>query len=312
MMTRPGPNSRVADRWAAGYSTIFTEKDRAPRVASDGTSFRLLRSTVSDWNYARRSSSCLTASHLQGPKELMTNDFGPPPLSGDHHEITTGKLCEDFFGHYSGHYLVAMDRPQPAYLDDDLEVLHTVVGTMGNNVYVLRCVTSGQAVLVDAAAEPEALLPWAQSLGVAQVLTTHGHHDHIGACPSFRQAGILVLIGAADADRLPGHDRVMNDGDVIQVGNVAIDVTSTPGHTPGSVCFQPRGKPLVFTGDTLFPGGPGATHFPGGDFPTIIGSITTKIFDAMSDGTTILPGHGDSTTVGDERPNLTEWIERGW
>ncbi|NBO84205.1 MAG: MBL fold metallo-hydrolase, partial [Actinobacteria bacterium] len=85
----------------------------------------------------------------------------------------------------------------------------------------------------------------------------------------------------------------------------------TPGHTEGSICFQVAGTPLLFSGDTLFPGGPGATKFEGGDFNTIITSISNTLF-ALPDTTLVLPGHGNDTTIGEERPHLDEWIARGW
>ena len=86
----------------------------------------------------------------------------------------------------------------------------------------------------------------------------------------------------------------------------------TPGHTPGSVCFRVEGKPILFSGDTLFPGGPGATQFEGGDFPTIITSIEDRLFSRLAPDTLVLPGHGDDTTIGAESPHLQEWIDRGF
>jgi glyoxylase-like metal-dependent hydrolase (beta-lactamase superfamily II) len=84
-----------------------------------------------------------------------------------------------------------------------------------------------------------------------------------------------------------------------------------PGHTPGSISFELEGTPLLFTGDTLFPGGPGNTQTELGDFDTIIESITNRLF-TFPDSTIVLPGHGLDTTIGTERPHLEEWIERGW
>ena len=95
------------------------------------------------------------------------------------------------------------------------------------------------------------------------------------------------------------------------VGRTRLHTITTPGHTPGSICFKVVDKPLLFSGDTLFPGGPGATQYEGGDFPTIIESIDNRLFTLPPD-TLVLPGHGDDTTVGTERPHLQEWIDRGW
>ena len=103
----------------------------------------------------------------------------------------------------------------------------------------------------------------------------------------------------------------LDDAEVIEVGRLRLDAIHTPGHTPGSISFHVRGTPLLFTGDTLFPGGPGNTSFEGGDFATIIGSITSGLF-TFPDDTIVLPGHGVDTTIGTERPHLDEWIDRGW
>ncbi len=107
-----------------------------------------------------------------------------------------------------------------------------------------------------------------------------------------REAGIDVMVGAADAGQLPGYDLLIDDESVIEVGDVRLRAMHTPGHTPGSVSFKVEGAPLLFTGDTLFPGGPGATHFEGGDFPTIISSIEQRFFAPLDADVTIWPGHG--------------------
>ncbi|HEY2430960.1 MAG TPA: MBL fold metallo-hydrolase, partial [Acidimicrobiales bacterium] len=149
-------------------------------------------------------------------------------------------------------------------------------------------------------------------LGVRQVLETHGHWDHIQAVPAVRNAGYEVGVTAADASMLPSYDFVLEDGSVIKVGRLRLHTILTPGHTPGSMCFRLEGSPVLFSGDTLFPGGPGATSFPGGDFPTIIRSIEDRLFATLPAETRVLPGHGESTTIGTEAPHLQEWIDRGW
>jgi glyoxylase-like metal-dependent hydrolase (beta-lactamase superfamily II) len=191
------------------------------------------------------------------------------------------------------------------------EIHKVVVGPMDNNVFVLRCTETGDAVLLDAANEHDRLLDLCRTLGVRSVLETHGHWDHIQAVPQLRDAGYEVHVTAEDAGRLPSYDQLLDDDTVIPVGRLRLRTIHTPGHTPGSMCFLLEGAPVLFSGDTLFPGGPGATKFPGGDFPTIIESIEGKLLTLPAE-TQVLPGHGDDTTIGTERPHLQEWIDRGW
>lgn len=196
--------------------------------------------------------------------------------------------------------------------DDDFEIHKVVVGDFDNNVFVLRCRRSGDAVLIDAANEHDLLLDLASSLGVRSVLETHGHWDHIQAIPQMRDAGYSVSVASEDADMLDSYDEVLEHDAVIEVGDLRLRTIKTPGHTPGSICFRLEGKPILFSGDTLFPGGPGNTSFEHSDFDTIIGSIEDRIFAPLDAGTLVLPGHGDDTTIGAESPHLQEWIDRGW
>ena len=196
--------------------------------------------------------------------------------------------------------------------DAAAEVHQVVVGPMDNNVYVLRCRETGDAVLLDAANEHDRLLELCTALGVRQVLETHGHWDHIQAVPALRDAGYAVHVTAEDAAMLPSYDEILEDEAVIEVGRLRLHTIHTPGHTPGSMCFRLEGAPLVFSGDTLFPGGPGATSFEGGDFPTIIRSLEDRLFRPLAADTIVLPGHGERTTIGTESPHLQEWVDRGW
>jgi glyoxylase-like metal-dependent hydrolase (beta-lactamase superfamily II) len=183
---------------------------------------------------------------------------------------------------------------------------------MDNNVFVLRCRQTGDAVLLDAANEHDKLLDLCRVLNVRKVLETHGHWDHIQAVPAVRDAGYEVGVTSQDAAMLPSYDFVLEDSSVIEVGRLRLHTILTPGHTPGSMSFRLEGSPVLFSGDTLFPGGPGATKFPGGDFNTIIRSIEDRLLSDLPGDTIVLPGHGADTTIGDERPHLQEWIDRGW
>lgn len=198
------------------------------------------------------------------------------------------------------------------HLEDDRAEVHKVVlGPLDTNVFVLRCKATGEAVLVDAADDAPQLEALCGALGVRLVLQTHGHFDHVAAVPGLREAGYRVGIAAADAGMVDGHDFLLEDGQVFEVGELRLRTMATPGHTPGSTSFLLDGEaPLLFGGDTLFPGGPGATR-PPGDFPTIIQTIATRLF-TLDPATRVLPGHGADTTVGTERPGLQEWIRRGW
>ncbi len=203
--------------------------------------------------------------------------------------------------------------PSTLHLSDSgWEVHKVVVGPVDNNVFVLRCTTSGEALLIDAANEHGLQLDLARSLGVRRIVETHGHWDHIQAVTELRDAGYSVGVTGADAAMLPSYDEVLDDDDVLEVGELRVRTIATPGHTAGSMCFAVAGTPLLFSGDTLFPGGPGATHFEGGDFRTIIRSIEDRLFVPYGSDTVVLPGHGDDTTIGAESPHLQEWVDRGW
>jgi glyoxylase-like metal-dependent hydrolase (beta-lactamase superfamily II) len=195
--------------------------------------------------------------------------------------------------------------------DEQAEIHKVVVGPYENNVFVLRCTQTGDAVLIDAANEHERLLDLCQALGVRQVIETHGHWDHIQAVPAVRDAGYRVAVTAEDAAMLPSYDDVLEDESVVEVGRLRLHTILTPGHTPGSMCFKLEGSPVLFSGDTLFPGGPGNTEGDPNRFAQIIEQVDRKLFTLPPD-TIVLPGHGLDTTVERERPHLDEWVERGW
>ncbi|MFA5882750.1 MAG: MBL fold metallo-hydrolase [Acidimicrobiia bacterium] len=202
--------------------------------------------------------------------------------------------------------------PRRAHFEDSgVRVDKLIVGPFENNVFVVRCTSTGEAVIVDAANEHELLLDVSRATGVRRVLTTHGHWDHIQAVTAMRDAGIDVGISEADAAMLPAYDFVIPDDDVIAVGDLRLRTILNPGHTPGSISFLVEDHPVLFTGDTLFPGGPGNTQTPEGDFDLILESIDRRLFTLPGD-LLVFPGHGLDTTLAQERPHLQEWADRGW
>lgn len=198
------------------------------------------------------------------------------------------------------------------YQDTGVEVHRVVVGPFENNVFIVRCRETGDSLLIDAANEHDLLLELCCDLQVRQVVETHGHWDHIQAVEAVRDAGIDVAVTQADAGMLPSYDQILEDDSVVKVGRLRVATIATPGHTPGSMCFAVEGTPLLFTGDTLFPGGPGNTAPEDADFATIIRSIEGRLFGAFGPDTLVLPGHGIGTTIGTELPHLDEWVARGW
>lgn len=195
--------------------------------------------------------------------------------------------------------------------NSDLSIDHVVVGPLANNVFTITCGASGESILIDAADENELLGEICIAKNVRKVITTHGHFDHIGAVSHLRNAGIDVGIHQQDANMLPSYDFILNDDDIIELGKLRLKLIHTPGHTPGSVCIHILGTPFLFSGDTLFPGGPGNTQLPGGDFKTIIESIDKKLM-TLDFETYVLPGHGNLTTIGNEKDSMEAWAARGW
>jgi glyoxylase-like metal-dependent hydrolase (beta-lactamase superfamily II) len=193
---------------------------------------------------------------------------------------------------------------------DGFTVRRIVTPPLDNNVYLITCTETKVSLIVDAASDPEAIVGLAEGTEPAAVATTHGHWDHHGAIPVVTDTlGVPFMVHPAD-EKIAGKtaDRPLAEGP-LAIGSVEVEVLHTPGHTPGSVCISLKG--VVLTGDTLFPGGPGATRFDHSSFGTIIESITEKLF-TLPDNTVVLPGHGDATTIGTERPQLPAWTTRGW
>jgi glyoxylase-like metal-dependent hydrolase (beta-lactamase superfamily II) len=192
---------------------------------------------------------------------------------------------------------------------------------MSNNCYLLRCKHTGDQVLVDAAAEPERLLPLVGDAGLTTVITTHQHWDHHRALADVVAAtGAHVVAGAPDAAAITEQTgvpvtRELRQGDTVAVGDCTLEVIAIAGHTPGSVALlydDPAGHPHLFTGDSLFPGGVGNTFGDEAAFVQLIDEVETKVFQRLPDATWFYPGHGNDSTIGAERPHLAEWRARGW
>ena len=199
-----------------------------------------------------------------------------------------------------------------------LSIAKLAVGPASNNAYLLRCQASGQAMLIDAANEAERLLELARFGGetASTVLTTHRHPDHWQALAAVvAQTGARTMAGVDDAEGIPvPTERLLEHGDTVHVGDAELRVIALRGHTPGSVALyyrDPDGSGHLFTGDSLFPGGPGKTWSPK-DFSSLMDDLEQRIFDELPDDTWFYPGHGNDSTLGAERPHLAEWRARGW
>lgn len=199
-----------------------------------------------------------------------------------------------------------------------MELRHASVGPLDNNAYLL--VSDGEGLLVDAAADPVALLALIGDTPVGTIVTTHRHADHSGALAVIAQhCGARLVAGTPDADAIAAtagvhiDDRVWT-GDVVRVGSVGLEVIGLVGHTPGSITlvYSPADGPVqLFVGDSLFPGGPGKTGRPE-DFKSLMTDLEDRIFARFPDDTIVWPGHGLPTTLGAERPHVPEWWARGW
>ena len=195
-------------------------------------------------------------------------------------------------------------------------VTKIAVGPYENNSYLLRCASTGQALLIDAAAEPERLLEMIGDVPVERIVTTHQHPDHWQALERVRAAtGAATVAHPADAPGIPvATDELVSDGDTVRFGDVSLSVIHLVGHTPGSIALVYGGasEPHLFTGDCLFPGGVGNTQKDPQRFTSLYNGVVEKVFDRLPDATWVYPGHGKDTTLGAERPHLAEWRERGW
>ncbi|MFC7492460.1 MULTISPECIES: MBL fold metallo-hydrolase [unclassified Knoellia] len=203
---------------------------------------------------------------------------------------------------------------------DHLVIRKVAVSEMSNNAYLLTCRATGEQLLVDAADDPGRLRTLVRegTGSLEHLVTTHQHWDHVRALPDLVEAfHPRTYAGRDDAEALPVRpDVLLAQGDRITVGQCELDVVHLRGHTPGSVALaygDPAGHTHLFTGDSLFPGGVGATtRYEYQSFDSLIEDVTTRVFDVYDDDTWVYPGHGGDTTLGAERPHLTEWRDRGW
>ncbi|AFM17362.1 Zn-dependent hydrolase, glyoxylase [Mycolicibacterium chubuense NBB4] len=198
-------------------------------------------------------------------------------------------------------------------------IVKVSVGPMDNNAYLVTCSQTGQTLLIDAANDASILLEliarYAPKLSL--IVTSHQHQDHWLALEQVADVtGAPTAAHSLDAGPLPVKpNRILADGDTLDIGELRFDVIHLRGHTPGSVALalENAGDERVhlFTGDCLFPGGVGKT-WKEGDFEQLLGDVSSKVFDKFADQTAVYPGHGDDTTLGAERPHLGEWRQRGW
>lgn len=220
--------------------------------------------------------------------------------------------------HYDG--VVEPGGPAARRTLDKITITKISVGPMDNNAYLLVCRSTNEALLIDAANEADRLM---DLLGhgpgrpdLRTVVTTHRHGDHWQALGAVAGAtGADTVAHPEDASSLPvPPDRLVGHGDVVTVGAVSLEVIHLRGHTPGSIALlhhDTDGMPHLFTGDALFPGGPGKTWSPA-DFTSLMNDLESRVFNRLPDETWFYPGHGKDSTIGTERPHLAQWRERGW
>jgi glyoxylase-like metal-dependent hydrolase (beta-lactamase superfamily II) len=215
---------------------------------------------------------------------------------------------------------VAVGGPAQVRELPGLRVTKLAVGAFDNNAYLLRCPQTGETLLIDAAAEPERLLAELADGRLVRVVETHQHPDHWqGLEAVVARTGAPVAAHPADADALPVPvAELVADGDTVSVGQARLSVIHLDGHTPGGIALlydaggELADSPHLFTGDSLFPGGPGNTWGDADRFTRLLDDLERKVFGPLPDATWVYPGHGVDTTLGVERPSLPEWRERGW
>jgi glyoxylase-like metal-dependent hydrolase (beta-lactamase superfamily II) len=210
---------------------------------------------------------------------------------------------------------VEPDGPWLELRDGPLIVRKRSVSEMDNNVYAIACAETRWALVVDAADDAPRIRAMLDGLTPLAVVQTHGHWDHVRAWVDLAaDPGLEVWGHAGDVTRYPlAPDRLLEDAQIIAVGTLAVEVLHVSGHTDGSLCLLVAGAQhrWLFTGDTLFPGGHGRTATTE-DHVRIMDGLEARVFGRLDDTTRVLPGHGDGTTLGAERPHLDAWRARGW
>lgn len=210
-----------------------------------------------------------------------------------------------------------------------------VVSEMSNNIYLLTSKPTGAQVLIDAADNAPAITAMLQTAaaediaagvdaeGVVAIITTHSHWDHVRALAEIKDStGARTYASAEDAPEIPvPTEQHLAHGDSPVFGDIRLDVIALRGHTPGSLAlvYTPTAErdgdeaaPIIFSADSLFPGGVGNTWNDPDRFNQLLNDVESRLFDVYPDASPVYPGHGDSTTIGAERPALPTWRERGW
>jgi glyoxylase-like metal-dependent hydrolase (beta-lactamase superfamily II) len=203
-------------------------------------------------------------------------------------------------------------------LSGSVTMVKVSVGPFDNNAYILQR-SGGGTLLIDAANDADRLVKMISNQPLETIVTTHRHDDHWQALPPVAAAtGARLICGQPDLEAISTGASVEGmigvwDGDHVELGAEQLEVIGLVGHTPGAITLSYEGAGIthLFTGDSLFPGGPGKTNTPE-DFTSLMNDLESKIFDRFVDATVVHPGHGDDTTLGTERPHLAEWRKRGW